>query len=276
MGQLEAALPNLWPETYRALIVDSARWTQPMLNRFVGRGAKWKSLGKAEIQRLVRQVGFGVPDLGRAIRSARNDVSLVAQAEIQPFTLAADNRNGKFNDIHFYRLPWPQAALQQLENEFVTVKVTLSYFIEPNLTGKAPTRPDTYRSFGLRFEMKKIGMTSTQFRARLSTLQEEGPTTSIGDSDHWLLGSKSVQAGSLHCDLWRGRAIDLLPYDEIAIYPVGGWWKSHTGQRRMMDKGRYALVISIQAPGHAVDIHANVLNEVELASGAIDVDTGVE
>ena len=34
------------------------------------------------------------------------------------------------------------------------MKVTLSYFIEPNLTGKAATRPDTYRSFGLRFAMK--------------------------------------------------------------------------------------------------------------------------
>lgn len=273
MGRLEASLPGLWPETYRALIVDSARWTQPMLDRFVGRGAKWKTAGKAHMQRLVRQVGFGVPDLDRAILSARNDVSLVAQAEIQPYALAADGRSGKFNDIHFYRLPWPRASLQQLENELVIVKVTLSYFIEPNLTGKAPTRPDTYRSFGLRFEMKKIGMTSEQFRARLSTLEEESAPPSIGDSGHWLLGAKSVQAGSLHCDLWRGRAIDLLPYDEIAIYPVGGWWKSHAGQRRVEDKARYALVISIQAPGHAVDIHTDITNEIEMGSGEIEIRT---
>lgn len=240
-----------------------------MLDRFVGRGAKWKTAGKAQMQRLVRQVGFGVPDLARAIRSARNDVSLVAQAEIQPYALGADGRTGKFNDIHFYRLPWPRAALQQLENELVVVKVTLSYFIEPNLTGKAPTRPETYRSFGLRFEMKKIGMTSEQFRAKLSTLQEESKATSIADGGHWLLGSKSVLAGSLHCDLWRGRAIELLPYDEIAIYPVGGWWK--TRRNRVTDKGRYALVISIQAPGHSVDIHADITNQVELDSGEIEL-----
>jgi hypothetical protein len=270
MGRLQAALPGLWPETYRALTVDSARWTQPMLDQFVGRGVKWKTATKAQMQKLVRQVGFGVPDIERATISARNDVSLVAQAEIQPYEIGADGRTGKFKDIHFYRLPWPRAALQQLENEIVTVKVTLSYFIEPNLTGKAPTRPETYRSYGLRFEMKKIGMTSDQFRARLSTLQEESRAPSISDGGHWLLGSKSVQAGSLHCDLWRGRAIDLLPYDEIAIYPVGGWWNSHAGQQQIEDQGRYALVISIQAPGHAVDVHASVCSEVELSGGEIE------
>lgn len=62
-----------------------------------------------------------------------------------------------------------------------------------------------------------------------------------------LLGPKAIQAGSLHCDLWRGRAIDLALHDEIAMYPVTGWWKTHTGQRRVGDKGRYALVISLSA-----------------------------
>jgi hypothetical protein len=56
------------------------------------------------------------------------------------------------NEMHFYDLPWPRAALQALENTVVTMKVVLSYFVEPNLTGRAATRPDTYRSFGLRHE----------------------------------------------------------------------------------------------------------------------------
>jgi hypothetical protein len=34
--------------------------------------------------------------------------------------------------MHFYSLPWPKAALERLESEIVIMKVTLSYFIEPN------------------------------------------------------------------------------------------------------------------------------------------------
>ncbi|CAH2394095.1 hypothetical protein BQ8794_240008 [Mesorhizobium prunaredense] len=53
------------------------------------------------------------------------------------------------------------------------MKVTLSYFIEPNLSGKAATRPDTYRSFGLRFDMKKRTETNARFRSRISASQEK-------------------------------------------------------------------------------------------------------
>jgi hypothetical protein len=43
---------------------------------------------------------------------------------------------------------------------------------------------------------------------------------------------------------------------------VGGWWKSHVGQQRLTDTGRYALVISISAPGQEIDLHAEVMNLV--------------
>jgi hypothetical protein len=142
--------------------------------------------------------------------------------------------------------------------------VTLSYFIEPNLTGKAATRPDTYRSFGLRFAMKKRNETEAAFRARINAAQEKDGSASENETDFWLLGPKAIQAGSLHCDLWRGHAIDLVGHDSIAVYPVGGWWKSHLGQHRVADKGRYALVISVSAPGQAIDLHAEVANLVEV------------
>lgn len=78
------------------------------------------------------------------------------------------------------------------------------------------------------------------------------------EGDYWLLGSNAVQAGSLHCDLWRGRAIDLALHDAIGVYPVTGWWKTHPGQKRFNDKGRYALVISISAPGQSVDMYSEI------------------
>ncbi|MDB5407453.1 MAG: hypothetical protein JWL84_2365 [Rhodospirillales bacterium] len=264
LGRLQGALPDLWPETHRALTVDSASWPQPIRKQLIGRGAHWKTGSKGEKQQIIREMGYGVPDIDRAILSARNDVTLIAETEIQPFAVGADGRTGVFNEMHFYDLPWPKAALEQLENEIVTMKVTLSYFIEPNLTGKAATRPDTYRSFGLRFAMKKRNETEAAFRARVNAAQAKDGSAAENETDCWLLGPKAIQAGSLHCDLWRGYAIDLAGHDSIAIYPVGGWWKSHVGQRRVKDKCRYALVISISASGQVVDLHSEVSNLIEI------------
>ena len=265
-GQLQAALSDLWPETRRALIVDSARWPEPIRSKLIGHGAHWKTgnnATKAKRQAVLREVGYGVPDIERAILSARNDATMIAQAEIQPFTIGADGKAGVFNEMHFYDLPWPKAALEHLENEIVTMKVTLSYFIEPNLTGKAATRPETYRSFGLRFDMKKRSESDAYFRSRISASQEKDGTKIDAEQSYWLLGPKAVQAGSLHCDLWRGHAVDLALHDAIAVYPVGGWWKSHAGQKRMTDRARYALVISISAPGQNVDLYSEITALVE-------------
>jgi hypothetical protein len=147
--------------------------------------------------------------------------------------------------------------------------VTLSYFIEPNLSGKAATRPETYRSFGLRFEMKKRTETAAAFRRRL-TQRRDGDEPSAKEGSHWLLGPNAFKAGSVHCDLWRGAAVDLASHDEIAIYPVGGWWKSHTGQQRADDRGRYSLVMSIAAPGQGVDLHAQIVAQVQVKVAAIE------
>lgn len=278
LGQLEAGLPGLWPETYRGLTVQSAEWPQPIRNLLVGRGAHWrtgKAATKAARQRILRTVGYGVPDIDRALASARNDVTLTAQAEIQPFAQSQDRRSAVYNEMHFYDLPWPREALG-LDDQIVTMKVTLSYFIEPNLSGRAATRPDTYRSFGLRFAMKKAIETDAQFRARVNAAQTHEGDVADPEASHWLLGPKSVSAGSLHCDLWRGHAIQLASHDAIAVFPVGGWWKSHPGQRRMNDRARYSLLISLAAPGHRVDLHSEISLRVEAKAAEIAAQVVVE
>lgn len=262
IGGLQAALPDLWPETHRALTVDSAQWPLPIRKQLIGKGQHWKTGSKGEKQAILREVGYGVPDLQRAINSAKNDVTLIAQAPIQPFVGSSNGGPPVFNEMHFYDLPWPKAALEKIENGIVTMKVTLSYFIEPNLSGRAATRPDTYRSFGLRFAMKKRSDTKERFKRRVSGQQEKDKQELQTEGDFWLLGSNAAQAGSLHCDLWRGRAIDLALHDAIGVYPVTGWWKTHAGQKRFNDKGRYALVISVSAPGQSVDLYSEISHAV--------------
>jgi len=259
---------RLWPETYRALVVQSARWPEPIRSRLIGRGKSWKA-GKAalaERRAVLRQAGFGVPQLDAAIASAKNDFTMIAQAEIQPYAAGANGGPPVYNAIHFYDLPWPQTALADLKDKAVTLRVTLSYFIEPNLTGKGATRPETYRSFGLRFTMKKRDETEEEFRSRLSQREaaaeqedealdedENEVLEAVADegdgqaedkkkiqTSKWLIGPGAVSAGSLHCDIWRGKASDLVDHDAIAVHPAPGWWKSHGGKRRFGDSGRYA------------------------------------
>ena len=64
VGSVMAGYPSLWPETLRALVVHSARWTPVMQTKFgAARGRRAKDA-------LRRRYGMGVPDLTRATRSA--------------------------------------------------------------------------------------------------------------------------------------------------------------------------------------------------------------
>jgi hypothetical protein len=274
LGRLEAELPDLWPETHRALAVQSALWTAPMRSRLVGRGEHWKTSTAGQRQQILRRYGYGVANVDRAVASAGNSVTLMAQAELQPYARLQPGP-AVYQDMHFYDLPWPRDALEALENEIVTMKVVLSYFIEPNLTARAAARPDMYRSFGLRFKMKRRGETDTQFRARVNAAQTVEGGGADPEASYWLLGPNAIAAGSLHCDLWRGRAIQLAGHDAIAIHPVGGWWKSHVGQRRFNDRCRYSLTISIDAPGYAVDMHAELQAQVELKTAELALAAAV-
>lgn len=63
-AQVMKRYPHLWPETVRALLVHSARWTPAMKSRFGATPSKRARLA------LLRRYGYGVPDLERATRSA--------------------------------------------------------------------------------------------------------------------------------------------------------------------------------------------------------------
>jgi hypothetical protein len=101
-----------------------------------------------------------VPSFDRASASARNHLALVAQAGIQPFRMQGSR---KFNECHYYELPIPADMLESLENEPVELKVTLSYFIEPNPGLSANVDAQRYQSFGLRFDLQRRNESLTRF-----------------------------------------------------------------------------------------------------------------
>lgn len=265
-AQLMAEYPNFWPETVRALIVHSAEWTAPMLKMFKTGGTP-----KEQLRRLIRHCGFGVPNLDRAMWSAANSLTLIVQDSLQPFEKIAAAQP-KTRDMHLHRLPWPIAELEALGETPVEMRVTLSYYIEPNPAERGIKGRYRYESHGLRFDVKRPEETEREFRARINRLvrdEEEGTPTG-GSDPGWDLGTNLRHLGSLHCDTWRGEAAKLAARGCLAVYPALGWWKTRTLLQRYNKQGRYALLISIRAPEIDVDIYNAVQN---LISTPIHIET---
>jgi hypothetical protein len=77
-GCILAAMPQRWPETIRALIIHSAEWIPAMRQQFDA------AVSEQQKRSLLRKYGYGVPSYERAVLSAANDLTLIAEDEIQP------------------------------------------------------------------------------------------------------------------------------------------------------------------------------------------------
>lgn len=262
--------PSLWPETVRALLAHSAQWTPQM------EATLFASNQKSERLRHLRRFGYGVPDLSRALRSASNSLALVSQQTIQPY-IYEKGKGVRLNHAHFYVLPWPLESLLALGEHQVRLRVCLSYFIEPNPSADAPLSPGRYRSVGLRFDLRRTGETQAQFESRVNALaideDDEAIDLPAGADPDRVLGERSISAGSVHVDEWRSNAANLADRTSIAVFPVGGWWKSVRDQSRNNGIVRYALVVTIDAG----DVEQDLWVEAAIAAGVeVPVEQEIE
>jgi len=257
-AQLAAAHPDYWPETIRAMMIHSAEWTEPMLT------ALGDIPNKRARYELVRRFGYGVPRFERATASALNHLALFAQAELQPFKM---DRGRKFNECHYYALPIPGQMLEELENEIVEMKVTLSYFIDPNPGLSANVDAQRYQSHGLRFDLQRRNESLERFKQRVNPSERDDPRRrprfEAADT-RWMLGEDSVSAGSLHCDVWTGPAIELLNRDTLCVKPVNGWWRNRASPDICNRKSRYALIVTLKARNTDLDIYTPIRTHIGL------------
>jgi hypothetical protein len=265
---LMSEYPEYWPETIRALLVHSAEWTPRMWERF---GILHRQHSAAVAKKtLLRCAGYGVPNLERARYSANHALTLIAQDTLQPYTKnpnAGASTDPKLNEMQLYQLPWPIQALQQLPPEQeVRLRVTLSYFIEPNPGRRGYRQRYSYQSHGLRFNVIRPGQTLENFRAAINKIANDEVADYQGvegDGEGWLLGPQLRTRGSLHSDTWTGTAADLTDMHTIAVYPVGGWWKYRASEERWQNRVRYSLIVSIDVPDEEVDIYSEIENMIE-------------
>ena len=267
-AQIQAQYPDAWPETIRALMVHSAVWTGTLKQHFL------QNSSKSSYARLLRICGYGVPNLETALYCLSNSLTLISQATMQPYDkqvkkrLTADGKKRTetryiTRDMHLYNLPWPTDVLSGLGETQVSMRITLSYFIEPGPGEIGWENRYRYASHALRFDLNGPGESEDEFVRRVNDQARdngERPGTE-GAGKNWVIG-EARNVGSIHSDIWEGRAADLAGSNLIAVYPLVGWWRERNYLNRWNRQCRYSLVVSIYAPEQTVDIYTPVAVKV--------------
>lgn len=260
-AQLMAAYPNLRPETIRALIVHSAEWTEVMQQMYLPTN---NAATKTDYVHLIRHCGWGVPDLNQALWSAGNSLTLIVEDFVHPYKKVA-GKGIKSRDMNLHALPWPNEQLQALQDTKVQMRVTLSYFVEPNPSARGTTSKFYYPSHRLRFDVQRpLDASTDDFMARINAAAEredEGDPVNPKDPD-WRLGDRLRHRGSLHQDIWEGTAADLASRGFIAVYPSTGWWRTRPALERFNLPARYSLIVSIRTEQTEVDLYNAIATQI--------------
>ena len=257
-AQIQCEYPDLHPETIRGIIVHSAEWTPAMLS-----SASDPNLDKSL---LLRRYGYGVPSLSRALRSARNDLTLIVEDELVPFKQSSNGSSITSNEMNIHNFRWPKEVLESLGEAEAKMRVTLSYFIEPNPGERGWGTRHSYQSHGLRFAVKHTTESLRDFRKRINKAAlEDDEIRTPTNADKWFL-RKFRGSGSVFSDWWDGDAVGLSAKDAIAVYPVGGWrkYRPHTDVWQLPT--RYSLIVSVSVPSRDIDIYLPISQALSVES----------
>lgn len=251
MAELRTAYPDYWAETIRGLMIHSANWTEAMLE---GRDISSESDRRA----ILRSVGYGVPNLFKAINSANNSLTLIAEEEIQPYHKV--NSDIKTNEYHLFKLPWPKdILLNEVAENDAKITVTLSYFIEPNPGNKQYSRSFYYHSHELDYKLIKAGESLDVFKRRISSADaddsEERPDTT---SEKWVIREKVRSKGSIKKDLFETSGAELSDRFYLAVYPKNGWYRSRKKLEKFDTKVKYSLIVTVETVKMDVDIYTPI------------------
>lgn len=248
-GRIKYFNPNLSALSIRALMIHSAEWTDAMQDMFTKNGELEKDI-------LVHTCGYGIPNERKAIVSQDDYVTFISESELEPFTQGS--AEPKFARMHLYQMPWPSEILRELGEQDVIVKITLSYYVEPNPGNRGKMKKHSYQSIRLNFELNQPLEPLNKFQRRVSHLGEEEPMDN--DGGRWRIGIKRRNQGSISSDAIMCSAAELADCNLLAIYPSSGWYKTRKSKADV--KIKYSLVVSIEAPEQ--DIYTEIQNKIRI------------
>lgn len=263
--------PDYWPETIRGLLIHGARYTDEMLKLLPAHPGVDDKIG------LLRRMGHGAVRATNALNSTAQRPTLILQETIVPYR--KDQGSVKLNKVNMHLLPWPEEELRALGATQVKMRVTLSYFIDPNPSQRGWQSKFRYQSHGLRFAVKAATETHEEFGQRINKNERLDAAGDDGieampdpDSSKWFFGSKVRARGSVHSDVWTGTGAELANKSHLAVYPVGGWWKDWSQAQRHGIEVRYCLIVSLEvAEGIEVDIYTPIQIKIGVPV-AVEID----
>lgn len=231
------ASPDLRPETVRGLVVHSAGWTPEMIAQL------------PNMDERLSLCGYGVPDLSFATACAHERATVVVEDRIAGAVRdeTDDGQSLKRRAAKFFRLPVPEGLL--LEAGDVELRVTLSYFAEPNKIARRQ-----YRGLNLRWDMQGPTETEVEFTQRLNALARGANYQRTTSSFQWMIGKQRRSRGTVQSDRWIGPGSYLAGAKWLAVYPALGWW-----ERRGLEylEMLFALIVTVRA-ANGVDIYTPI------------------
>jgi Subtilase family len=142
---LAAELPNESCLLYRALIVQSARFPS------------WVETTNFDLYHAIRLLGYGIPNLDRALGGSNHRITLFAQGE----------RRIAARQAHIYEISLPKELRSQGEDRDFRIEVTLSYKAQPRRTRRARRK---YLSTWLDWDCSKKGEVPERFLERVQRI----------------------------------------------------------------------------------------------------------
>ncbi len=233
---------------YRALIVQSARWPE------------WTMAEDVNKLHVIRQIGYGIPNLDRALGNSPNRITLITRG----------NRPIKAKEAHVYQVKLPEGLRSQGEEHEILVEVTLSYKAQPRRTRRNRRK---YLSTWLDWDCSKKGENPEKFLARILKEYDAPEDAEKGEEGFkWTIGKRaknygkidgvSRSAGTIQKDWTIVKSFELREAFCIAVVGHEGWNNDPDAE------APYSLVISFEAiasniPIYTTFVEAQVLIELE-------------
>lgn len=217
---------------YRALIVQSAQWPE------------WTGILSADEQaKVLRRIGYGIPDVERATSNSDYRVTLITSEDQE---IAA-------GECHVFQVPVPPQLRNPADEHAIRIDVTLSYVSKPRRTRRTERG---YLATWLEWVSSGNGEPVADFIDRVVVTDSPPPRSPGGFG--WTIESRTTwgalrgirrNIGTVQKD-WAYVNSNALPEDfSIAVRGHPGWSKAPDA------RARYALTITFQSVGQELVLY---------------------
>lgn len=244
-SEIQKVLPNSSALLYRALIAQSARWFNVR-----------SSLSNEECQILLRRIGYGLPDVGRA---THNDKYRATLATMETMEIGE-------GEAHIFTVKMPQEMRDLGEDYNVLLEITLSYAAKPKRTRRSHR---SYLSTWLDWTCSRKNELRQDFEARIFEADSSGQDDGqfpwvIHERINWGKARNFARSNqTLQKDWCIINASELSDEFCIAVRGHKGWGS--------LFKAKYVLAVSFEAIDQDIDIY-----EYIRISNLVEVETEVE